>query len=278
MERTSKTIIAILFGIAAVLLQSRAGTVITTNLPSNTAIVNIDGRADGAATYNGDQSLWYHPFNSGTTLPQITVPPGTYSFWAINPTDAAARFPALTSAQTNLIYTAWSYNYPWILDYLVYDSSAVTNFSIPQLFDGAQDIGYGSAIAAYTNSFSRGTFNQLHIAPPGRTGTNIVISYTFTNTTTLVFVVPDYALSDNSGGVSVLVFPSPILSLGVNGGSVAVRWPTNNSAGFTLSQATNLALGGWTDVGQAPVTAGSNFSVTLPFDSNANHFFRLHSP
>jgi len=38
------------------------GTVITANLPANTAIVNIDARADGAASYNGDQSLWYQPF------------------------------------------------------------------------------------------------------------------------------------------------------------------------------------------------------------------------
>jgi len=40
-----------------------AGTVITTNLPPNTAIININATADGAAAFNGDQSLWYQPFN-----------------------------------------------------------------------------------------------------------------------------------------------------------------------------------------------------------------------
>jgi hypothetical protein len=274
MERINKTIIAILFGIAGVLLRSSAGTVITTNLPANTAIVNIDGRADGAASFDGGQSHWFHPF--GATVPQITVPAGTYSFWPINPAAAAARFPTLTSGQTNQIYTAWTYNSPWILDYLVFDASALTNFSVPQFFDGAQDVGYGNAIAAYTNAFLRGTYNQLHTS--GRLGTNISTIYTFTNTTTLVFVVPDYDLSDNGGGVSVLVFPSPILSIAANGGSMAVRWPTNNSIGFTLAQATNLASGGWTDVGQAPSVLNSNYTVTLPLDASPNHFFRLHSP
>jgi len=276
MERTSKTIIAILFGIAAVLLQSRAGTVITTNLPANTAIVNIDGRADGAASFDGGQTHWFHPFNTGGNLLQCTVQAGTYAFRPINPADAAARFPALTSGQTNQIYTAWTYNSPWILDYLVFDSSAATNFSVPQFFDGAQDIGYGNAIAAYTNAFLRGTYNQLHTA--GRLGTNIAYRYTFTNTTTLIFVVPDYDLSDNGGGVSVLVFPQPILSIGTNGSSVAVRWPTNNSIGFTLSQTTNLAGGTWTDVGQVPGVVNSNYTVTLPIEVGTNRFFRLHSP
>jgi hypothetical protein len=276
MERTSKTMVAILFGIVAVLLQARAGTVITTNLPANTAIVNIDGRADGAAGFDGGQTHWFQPFNTGGTLLQYTIQAGTYGFWPINPADAAAHFPTLTSAQTNQIYTAWTYNSPWILDYLVFDSSAATNSSVPQLFDGAQDIGYGNAIAAYTNAFLRGTYNQLHTA--GRLGTNIAYTYTFTNTTTLIFVVPDYALGDNAGGVSVLVFPQPILSIGVNSGSVAVRWPTNNSAGFTLSQTTNVASGKWTDVPQSPGVANSNYAVTLPIEVGTNHFFRLHSP
>jgi hypothetical protein len=264
--------------IAGALIASRvdAGTVITANLPVNTAIVNIDGRADGSASFDGGQSHWFHPFNTGSTLLQYTVQAGTYGFRVINPTDAAARFPALTLAQINQIYTAWTYNSPWILDYLVFDSSAATNFSVPQFFDGAQDIGYGNAAAAYTNSFVRGTYNQLHTA--GRLGTNIAYTYTFTNTTTLIFVVPDYDLSDNSGGVSVLVYPSPILSIGVNGGSVAVQWPTNNSIGYILAQATNLASGGWTDVGQVPGKLSSNYIVTLPIDANTNHFFRLHSP
>ncbi len=267
---------AILIGIAAVLPRVHGGTVITANLPANTAIVNIDGRADGAANFDGGQTHWFQPFNTGGTLLECTVQAGTYGFQPINPADAAARFPALTLAQTNQIYTAWTYNSPWILDYLVFDGSAATNASVPQFFDGAQDIGYGNAIAAYTNAFLRGTYNQLHTA--GRLGTNIAITYTFTNTTTLIFVVPDNALGDNAGGVSVLVFPQPILSVGVNGGSVAVQWPTNNSIGFTLAQTTNLAIGPWTDVGQSPGNLGLNYVVTLPWDANVNHFFRLHNP
>jgi hypothetical protein len=274
--KLANNIVAVFIASAVVVLRLHAGTVITANLPANTAIVNIDGRADGAASFDGGQTHWFHPFNTSSTLLQYTVQAGTYSFWPINPADAATRFPALTGAQTNQIYTAWTYNSPWILDYLVFDSSAATNFSVPQIFDGAQDIGYGNAIAAYTNAFLRGTYNQLHTA--GRLGTNIATTYTFTNQTTLIFVVPDYELSDNGGGVSVLVFPSPILSVGVDASSATVRWPTNNSIGFTLAQTTNLAKGVWTDVGQVPSILNSNYSVTLPLDASPNHFFRLHSP
>jgi len=276
MKRMNKIIGTVLFGIASVLLHANGGMVITNNLPANTAIINIDARADGAAGYDGGQTHWFKPFNIGGPLLQYTVQAGTYAFWPINRADASARFPALTTQQTNEIYTAWTYNSPWILDYLVFDGSAATNASVPQLFDGSQDISYGNPLAAYTNAFLRGTYNQLHTA--GRLGTNIATTYTFTNPTTLIFVVPDNELSDNSGGISVLIFPQPILSVGVNGSSATVRWPTNNSVGFILSQTTNLATGLWTDVGQAPGVVNANYAVTLPIDAGTNHFFRLHNP
>ena len=192
------------------------GTVITANLPANTAIVNIDARADGAASYNGDQSLWYQPFNSGSALPQLTLPAGTYQFRVINPADAASLYPALTLVQTNQIYTAWTFNSPWVEDYLVYDSSALTNSSVPQLFDGAPPASFfGSPLQAYndalTNSYyngnvgTNGYYNILRTGPLGRASTIFTNRYTFTNAATLVFVIPDYGLGDNNGGVSVLV-------------------------------------------------------------------------
>lgn len=54
-----------------------AGTVITSNLPPNTAIINISGTADGAAAFNGDQSLWYVeivPGNSGNRFFRLYYP------------------------------------------------------------------------------------------------------------------------------------------------------------------------------------------------------------
>src|SRR5947209_19287417 len=124
---------------AGMCITGLSGTVITTNLPENTAIINIDARQDGAATYNGDQSLWYHPFFTGgaTQLVEYAVAPGTYSFRAINPADAARDFPGPPPDQTNQMLTAWPYNSPWILDYLVFDAAAETNFSLPQIFDGS---------------------------------------------------------------------------------------------------------------------------------------------
>src|SRR5438045_2384260 len=152
---------------------ARAGTVITNNLPVGTAIVNISGIQDGAASYSGDQSLWYHPFYTAgaTQLVKYTVSAGTYNFRAINPADAATFFPALTSAQTSQIFTAWTYNSPWILDYLAFAASAETNFSVPQLFDGSPEGNFGNANAAYSASLTNGANNTIRVGPLGRDST-----------------------------------------------------------------------------------------------------------
>ncbi|MDE3068168.1 MAG: hypothetical protein KGJ60_11535 [Verrucomicrobiota bacterium] len=264
------------------LFPAAGGTVITSNLPSNTAIINIDARADGAASYNGDQSLWYHPFNTGGTLLQYTVQAGTYGFRVINPSDAVRLFPALTAAQTNQIYTAWTYNSPWIEDYLVFDSAAATNSSLAQIFDGDPEWPpYGNATDAYSATVTNGTYDQIRVGPLGRDSTNIVYSYTFTNAETLIFVVPDYALGDNAGGVSVVISPvsaAPLLAASPGADKVTFQWSTNYP-GFILSQTTNLQNAIWSDVtAPQPVVVNDHFSVALPLDSTANRFFRLHKP
>jgi hypothetical protein len=204
--------IAMIVGMVGFAGRGFGGTVITDNLPANTAIVNINGQTDGAANYNGDQSLWYHPFSNGT-MPELTVPAGTYGFRIVDPADAALLYPALTTAQTNQIYTAWTYNSPWIEDYLAYDSSALTDYSIPQIFDGAPDpVSFSSAQPAYDHAVANGYYNQIRPGAAGRDGTNFVKSYTFTNATTLVFVIPDNGVYDNYGGVSVLVSPVALLT------------------------------------------------------------------
>jgi hypothetical protein len=189
-----------------------AGTVINTNLPTGTTIVNIDARADGAAAYNGDQSLWYQPTS---TAPSVTLPAGTYRFSVINPSDAATLYPNLTSAQRSQIYTGWTYNSPWIENYFVFKSSALNDASEFQLFDGALDpagTSYSSADAAYSGTKANGYYNKIRLAPPGRAGTALCDYqglFTLTATTTLLFVIPDSGLFDNSGGVSVVVTAVP---------------------------------------------------------------------
>ena len=202
-------------------LESFAGTVILSNLPPNTAIINIDARADGSAAYNSDESLWYEPFNAGgpAQLLTYTVAAGTYKFRVINPTDAAQMFPGLTSAQTNQIYSGWTFNSPWVTDYLVFDKAAATNTALPQLFDGAFSntngaaagwVFYSTPAAAYAGAISNGFYNLIRTAATGgRNSTNDLTSYTFNNPTTLAFAVPDPGLFDNAGGVSVLVSQQP---------------------------------------------------------------------
>ena len=193
---------------------AQAGILITQNLPAGTSIVNINAQTDGAAAFNGsNQALWYQPINGVDLL----VQPGTYSFRIIDPTDAGTLYPALTSAQRSSIYTAWTFNSPWVEDYFVFNATARANPNEFQLFDGAAEPGtgqlgtgvyYASPTSAYNGLKTSGYFDNIRLAPPGRAGTapsDFTDTYTFTVPTNLVFVIPDNVLGDNSGGVSVLV-------------------------------------------------------------------------
>jgi hypothetical protein len=201
----------VLIGFALLSTGIQAGTVISTNLPSGVSIVNIDARADGAATFSGDsfQSFWFRPTASA---PSLTLQPGTYQFRIINPADTALLYPTLTSAQLNQIYTGWTFNSPWSENYFVFKSTAVTNTMEFQLFDGALAPGlvtFPSAAAAYSATVANGYYNKIRPAPPGRAGiaADFLSQYTFTSVTSVLFVIPDTILSDNSGGVSVVVSP-----------------------------------------------------------------------
>jgi hypothetical protein len=192
------------------------GSVITTNLPANTAIINISSTQDGAANYGGSgQDFWYQPFFTGgaTALLEYTIQPGTYTFRLTNPTLAGAQFSTLTSGQLAQIYTAWSYNSPWATDYMVFDSAAATNTSLPQLFSGAitppADLpGFGSAMAAFNNAETKGYANQIVDSPGGRYTGTVKTQRAFATATTLIFAVPDTFLGDNSGGISVVISPA----------------------------------------------------------------------
>lgn len=185
-----------------------AGTIITTNLPSGAAIINVAGTADGAANYSGSNAdAWYQPFNTSNNLLQYTFQPGTYTFRIVDQADAASMFPSLTPSQLSQIGGAWTYNSPWATDYLAFDISAVANASQKQLFTGAvtdNGFGYGSPSQAYQRAITFGYYNQI-VTGTGRYSGTTVSSYTFAIPQTLVFAVPDYYLPDNGGIVSVLV-------------------------------------------------------------------------
>jgi hypothetical protein len=269
---------------------SSAGTIITSNLPASTAIININGTQDGAATYNGaDQAFWYEPFSSGGVgqLLIYTVQPGTYGFRVIDPADAAQMFPSLTAGQLSEIFPAWTYNSPWVTDYLVFDSSAATNASEPQLFDGAFSntngvtwTTYSNATNAYNAAIMEGFYNLIRPGPAGRAGINYTTSYTFRAAESLIFVVPDYDLGDNSGGVSVLISPTtppvpPSLSISLlQTNTVKLQW-TTNAPGFFLESVTNLLSQTWNGVANVPTIEGTNFYVTAAVAAS-RQFFRLH--
>ncbi|HEV2318384.1 MAG TPA: hypothetical protein VGV18_01440 [Verrucomicrobiae bacterium] len=245
--------------------------------------MNIDARADGANGYNGDQSFWYEPFNTSGSLLTYTVSAGVYGFRVVNPTDAAQLFPTLTTAQTNEIYTAWTFNSPWIEDYMVFGSAAANNNSISQIFDGAYTNVYGGgpfypdAASAYNAVIQNGSYDEIRTG--GRDSTIFTNSYTFATATNLIFVVADYGLSDNAGGVSVVVSKignlgseSPPLSISCSGNTVTVSW--KSGTGWSLYQCANLASPtNWSPVSGVTTANGTNY---LQFISPArNLFFRL---
>jgi hypothetical protein len=225
-------ILLVAFAIAAGVFSSvSGGTIISTNLSSGDVIININGQQDGAAAFGGstqgltvigvNQDDWYRPFNTQAQLLEYTFQPGTYRFRILDQTDAAALFPSLTQAQLNQIGGAWTYNAPWVTDYLAFDSSAATNPNEHQLFAGAvtpgvpvpgangwipanPPLGYDNAADAYNAAKLGGYYDEIVTGTGRYTGT-VQTSYTFAQAETLIFAVPDYYLFDNSGIVSVLV-------------------------------------------------------------------------
>ena len=205
-----------------------AGSLISTNLPANTTIVNIEGFNDGAHVYDGDQSNWYQPFSQNGTLLELTLDPGTYRFGIVDATDARARFPLLTPAQLATVGGAWSYNTPWATDYLVYDSSALNDPNQPQLFSGAVVPktalpGYGNTGSAYSAAKAGGYDDKIVVSPGGRYHGTTAASFTLATRKTLIFAVPDYILTDNLGTVSVVVqgVPEPTTLVALSLGTLA---------------------------------------------------------
>jgi hypothetical protein len=184
------------------------GTIINTNLPAGDIIVDIGGTADGAAGFDGPQDHWFQPFNISGQLLEVTLQPGTYSFRVLNQTDAASLFPLLTGTQLAEVGGgAWTFNSPWTTDYMVFDSSAVTDKNEPQLFSGAINAGgatFSSAAAAYSAAIAGGYYNKIVVNGGRYTGTT-ASQFTITAPETLIFVVPDYFLPDNNGTESVLI-------------------------------------------------------------------------
>lgn len=194
---------------------SFAGTIINTNLPAGDTIVNISGTEDGAAAFSGtNQDLWYQPFsiNGPAQLLELTLQPGTYAFRLLDATDAASMFPSLNGAQLAEIGAGgWTFNSPWTTDYMVFDSSALTKSTEPQLFSGAINASgatFGGAAAAYNAAITGGYFDQI-VTNGGRYTGTVTNQFTISGgPETLIFAVPDYFLPDNGGIDSVLISPA----------------------------------------------------------------------
>lgn len=216
------------------------GTVITNNLPANTAILNVNGRQDGAAAYTGRYEYWFQPFYTSqyspgaTNFVEFTFQPGAYTLRVIDSTDAAQQFPALTADQVAQIFTGWTFNSPWTEAYLAFDVAAATNATLSQLFEGGIDTqSYSSATAAYDGLISHGFGDRLLAGADGQAGTNFFRVYSVASPKTLIFTVNDYGLWDNSGGVSILISPTDFYTMAWE--TVAGGAGTASGGGYSLS-------------------------------------------
>lgn len=207
----------------AITATANAGSVITTNLPANTVIMNIDARNEGAANWDAGQSNWWQPFAANGQFAEVTLGPGTYTFRLTNPTAAAAEFTSLTAPQLSQMYTAWTYNSPWTTDYFMFNKNANNNVNgsalfagaiigrVPnwQTYPGANSGGFNTAANAYNAAFTGGVYDKIYTGPGGRlTGTEQT-SYTFASTTTIYGVIPDSGVFDNNGGLSIVIETVP---------------------------------------------------------------------
>jgi hypothetical protein len=184
---------------------SRAGTVISTNLSQGVvAIANINATQDGAQLTS--QDIWKLPFST-TTIPTVTLPAGTYRFRIVNAVDALAISPSLTAAQQSQIFAGWTYNTPWIEDYLAFDAA---NNTVSQLFDGAPSpTSYTNPNAAYAGAKADGTFDDIRLGSRGNPTILSNYDYVVGTPTTFQFVIPDNGVGDNGGGVSVMISTVP---------------------------------------------------------------------
>ena len=141
---------------------------------STAQIVNINARVSGSQPGGINQAFWLNPFNAVS----LSLAAGTYDFTIVD--------PAMNSGAT---FTAWTYNAPWITNYVVFDSTNLTH----DLFMGAVSLGSSSnAQAAFNATVAAG---------------NETTVFTLPTAMTLLFAVPDNILSDNTGGVSVDITP-----------------------------------------------------------------------
>jgi hypothetical protein len=149
------------------------------------------------------------------------------------------------------IFTAWTYNSPWITDYFVFNAAGAANPAVPDIFAGAIRPaglagGTGSATEAFNLAVNNNFDDNIVKQPGGRiTGTR-ANQYTFTSAETLTFAVPDNILSDNNGGVSIIVSPAtpPNPQGDYNDNNLVdaadyVVWRQNVGSGITLPNDAN---------------------------------------
>ena len=217
---------------------------------------------------------------------------GTYRFRVINPSDAIALFPSQSITLLAQLYSGWTFNSPWSENYLVFRSSAVTNPNEFQLFDGALDPAvtlYASAALAYSGTVAKGYADKIRLAPPGRAGvspSDYQTEYTLSAETTLLFVIPDNGLSDNNGGVSVMVTLAAraisITDVQYNPLTKLISMTWTSAAGTNYAVAYSLNMNSWNDkiIASLPGAAGTTTHIfPLPPAAAAGEriYFRVES-
>ena len=237
---------------------SIAALTVTTTMPTNSIVVNIDATVSGISSGGSPGGSLYAPV-------QVAVAAGTYQVTIVN-----------SNLNPNARFLAWNFNPnaqpSWVENFYVFDD-AIAKYNT----NNQQTLGSTAnpLLAFYSSASLYDATNAFNLE------SNAAVTITVTNNTTLDFVITDYGLYDNLGGVSVMLTPISAAALptisgpSVYGNLIAATpnllgyWPfsaasqANSSVnGYTGTFVGNAAIGA-TGSGPALVNGLNNTAVVL---------------
>ena len=229
--------------------------ILTSNIasPIPQIVVNVDSLANGIINNSGD-------YSGGLLNPlAVTLAAGTYD-WSFAAPSGSGLSPELAGAN----FSAWNYGQAYSMYFAAFPSTA-------SAFVAG---GAGNTATLYyasgTASTAASAFSQFASAGHG--------TFTLASATTLNFVIPDNSLSDNVGGVSVLVTRQAVIpatiALDLQTASDSGKSSTDNTTNvrtptfdLTVNQAGTIALdaaGNGVGVVTQHVNAAGTYAITSP--------------
>jgi len=180
-------------------------------------VVDIDSTVSGCSVCAGVADVTPGTFLSDIYSPvQLTLGPGTYT---------------ITNAATTGYYSAWNFEgYPtstnWVWSFVMAADNGTGTAGTVILDDYIAGVYNTQALAAGATGIA--TYDDLTVLS-GTSTAGFTDMFTLSSTTTLDFMIDDYILDDNGGGVALQITP-------------ATGTPEPASVGLTLAGLAGLAV------------------------------------